>query len=58
LGLEDSEEPIVGRAERVTGAGMVAVRGIALLLAGLLLAGCVHTQVEPASDVSMTARDK
>ena len=37
---------------------MVAVRGIALLLAGLLLAGCVHTQVELASDVSMTARDK
>ena len=29
-----------------------------MLLAGLLLAGCVHTQVEPASDVSMTARDK
>jgi lipoprotein-anchoring transpeptidase ErfK/SrfK len=29
-----------------------------LLLAGLLLAGCVHTQVEPASDVTMTARDK
>jgi lipoprotein-anchoring transpeptidase ErfK/SrfK len=57
LGLEESEEPIVGRAERVTGAGM-AVRGIALLLAGLLLAGCVHTQVEPASDAAMTARDK
>src|SRR5262249_44270668 len=42
---------------RVTGAGM-AVRGVALLLAGLLLAGCVHTQVEPASDAAMTARDK
>jgi len=36
----------------------MAVRGVALLLAGLLLAGCVHTQVEPASDVAMTARDK
>src|SRR5262249_8972344 len=36
----------------------MAVRGIALLLAGLLLAGCVHTQVEPASDAAMTARDK
>src|SRR5499427_9745620 len=47
----------LGRAERVTGAGM-AVRGVALLLAGLLLAGCVHTQVEPASDAAMTARDK
>jgi lipoprotein-anchoring transpeptidase ErfK/SrfK len=58
LGLEDSKEPIVGRAEGVTGAGMVAVRGIGLLLAGLLLAGCVHTQLEPASDVAMTARDK
>ena len=57
MGLEDSDEQIVGRAERVTGAGM-AVRGVALLLAGLLLAGCVHTQVEPASDVAMTARDK
>src|SRR6267142_5763811 len=39
------------------GANM-AVRGIALLLAGLLLAGCVHAQVEPASDASMTVRDK
>src|SRR5262249_46892150 len=36
----------------------MAVRGIALLLAGLLLAGCVHTQLEPASDVAMTTRDK
>src|SRR5262252_1634486 len=36
----------------------MAVRGVALLLAGLLLAGCVHTQVEPASDAAMTARDK
>src|SRR5215475_10096915 len=36
----------------------MAVRGIALLLTGLLLAGCVHTQLEPASDVAMTARDK
>src|SRR5262245_66119718 len=36
----------------------MAVRGLALLLAGLLLAGCVHTQVEPASEASMTARDK
>jgi lipoprotein-anchoring transpeptidase ErfK/SrfK len=39
------------------GANM-AVRGIALLLAGLLLAGCVHAQVESASDASMTVRDK
>ena len=47
----------MGRAESVTGAGM-AVRGIALLLAGLLLAGCVHTQLEPSSDAAMSARDK
>src|SRR5262249_20391087 len=33
-GLGDSKEPIVGRAESVTGAGM-AVRGVALLLAGV-----------------------
>ena len=33
-------------------------RGIALLLTGLLLGGCVHAQVEPASEASMTARDK
>ena len=30
----------------------MAVRGVALLLAGLLLAGCVHAQLEPASDVA------
>jgi lipoprotein-anchoring transpeptidase ErfK/SrfK len=41
----------------VTGAGM-AVRGVTLLLAGLLLAGCVHAQVEHASEASMTPRDK
>src|SRR5215813_3412747 len=32
--------------------------GIALLLSGLLLGGCVHAQLEPASEASMTARDK
>src|SRR5215813_9667089 len=36
----------------------MTVRGIALLLAGLLLGGCVHTQLEPASEASLTARDK
>ncbi|HEY6996162.1 MAG TPA: L,D-transpeptidase [Xanthobacteraceae bacterium] len=36
----------------------MAVRGIALLLAGLLLGGCVHTQLEPASEANFTARDK
>ena len=36
----------------------MAVRGVTLLLAGLLLAGCVHAQVEPASEASMTPRDK
>src|SRR5258705_920291 len=34
------------------------VRGIALLLTGLLLGGCVHAQLEPPSEASMTARDK
>ncbi|MGA7488016.1 MAG: L,D-transpeptidase [Xanthobacteraceae bacterium] len=36
----------------------MAARGIALLLAGLLLGGCVHTQLEPASEANFTARDK
>ena len=36
----------------------MSVRGIALLLAGLLLGGCVHTQLEPASEANFTARDK
>jgi lipoprotein-anchoring transpeptidase ErfK/SrfK len=36
----------------------MALRGFTLLLAGVLLAGCVHTQLEPASEASMTARDK
>src|SRR6266404_7170363 len=34
------------------------VRGTALLLTGLLLGGCVHAQLEPPSEASMTARDK
>ncbi len=42
--------------ESVTGAGML--RGFTLLLAGVLLAGCVTAQLEPASEASMTARDK
>jgi lipoprotein-anchoring transpeptidase ErfK/SrfK len=46
-----------GRASEREGAGM-SVRGIALLLAGLLLGGCVHTQLEPASEANFTARDK
>ena len=36
----------------------MSVRGIALLLAGLLLGGCVHAQLEPASEANFTARDK
>jgi lipoprotein-anchoring transpeptidase ErfK/SrfK len=36
----------------------MSVRGIALLLTGLLLGGCVHTQVEPASEANFSARDK
>jgi lipoprotein-anchoring transpeptidase ErfK/SrfK len=36
----------------------MSVRGIALLLAGLLLGGCVHTQLEPASEANLNARDK
>ena len=31
---------------------------MALLLAGLLLGGCVHTQLEPASEANLNARDK
>ena len=33
-------------------------RGLALLLTGLLLGGCVHAQLEPPSEASMTVRDK
>ena len=36
----------------------MALRGFTLLLAGVLLAGCVHTQLEPAPEAGMTARDK
>jgi lipoprotein-anchoring transpeptidase ErfK/SrfK len=36
----------------------MSVRGIALLLTGLLLGGCVHTQVEPAFEANFSARDK
>ena len=36
----------------------MAARGIALVLAGLLLGGCVHTQLEPSSEANFTQRDK
>jgi lipoprotein-anchoring transpeptidase ErfK/SrfK len=36
----------------------MAVRGIAFLLIGLLLGGCMQTTIEPASEASFTARDK
>ena len=36
----------------------MAVRGLALLGAALLLTGCVTAQLEPASEASMTTRDK
>jgi lipoprotein-anchoring transpeptidase ErfK/SrfK len=36
----------------------MAVRGIAFLLTGLLLGGCMQTTLEPASEASFTARDK
>ena len=36
----------------------MAVRGVALLLVGLLLAGCAHTTLEPASEANLTPRDK
>jgi lipoprotein-anchoring transpeptidase ErfK/SrfK len=36
----------------------MAVRGLAFLLTGLLLGGCMQATLEPASDVSLTPRDK
>jgi lipoprotein-anchoring transpeptidase ErfK/SrfK len=36
----------------------MAVRGIACVLAVLLLGGCVHTTLEPASEANFTQRDK
>jgi lipoprotein-anchoring transpeptidase ErfK/SrfK len=36
----------------------MAARGIALLLTALLLGGCVHGNVEPASDANLTPRDR
>src|ERR1700688_3457449 len=36
----------------------MAVRGIAFLLLGLMLGGCMQATLEPASDASFTARDK
>jgi lipoprotein-anchoring transpeptidase ErfK/SrfK len=33
-------------------------RGIAIVLAGLLLGGCMQTRLEPASDANFTARDR
>ena len=36
----------------------MAGRGLAFLLTGLLLGGCMQATLEPASDASFTARDK
>jgi len=36
----------------------MAVRGIALLLTGLLLGGCMQATLEPASDANLNPRDK
>ena len=36
----------------------MAVRGIALLLLGLTLGGCMQTTLDPASEANFTARDK
>jgi lipoprotein-anchoring transpeptidase ErfK/SrfK len=36
----------------------MAVRGIAFLLVGLALSGCMQATLEPASEASFTARDK
>src|SRR6201989_2789683 len=55
--LGDLRTTCRGARESAKGQGM-SVRGIALLLAGLLLGGCVHTQLEPASEANFSARDK
>jgi lipoprotein-anchoring transpeptidase ErfK/SrfK len=36
----------------------MAVRGIVLLLSGLLLGGCMQATLDPVSDANFTARDK
>jgi lipoprotein-anchoring transpeptidase ErfK/SrfK len=36
----------------------MAVRGIAILLGGLLLGGCQHGTLEPASEANLSPRDK
>ena len=36
----------------------MGVRGIAVLLSGLLLGGCMQTTLEPASDVNLSPRDR
>src|SRR5262245_55208204 len=36
----------------------IAVRQYALLLAGLMLGGCMQATLEPATNASFTARDK
>jgi lipoprotein-anchoring transpeptidase ErfK/SrfK len=36
----------------------MAARGLAFLCLGLLAGGCMQSTLEPASDVSMTPRDK
>src|ERR1043166_1063361 len=48
-----------GRTPTATKGAAMAVRGIAFVLTGLLLGGCMQATVgDPASEANFTARDK
>src|SRR5262245_52392886 len=53
----ESRNHVGARQKREKGVAM-AKRGIAVLIAGLLLGGCMQGTLEQASDANFTARDK
>src|SRR5262249_4956900 len=51
-------ETEVSRAQDAEKGLIMTARGIAFLVVGLLLGGCMQATLEPASEASFTARDK
>jgi len=49
---------MVGRASKREKGAAMAGRGIAFLLTGLLLGGCMQATLDPSTDANFTARDK
>jgi lipoprotein-anchoring transpeptidase ErfK/SrfK len=49
---------MIGRASKREKGAAMAIRGIAFLLTGLLLGGCMQATLDPSTEANFTARDK